>query len=769
MVRHLIAAPSFGRIGNCSLGGAPREPGECRTRGLSGPRDILVQAPMSHTNPTAARSGSAPKPGRAGPTAATSLSGISAPGVLVALGIIYGDIGTSPLYVLRAVIGSHLIDDVLVYGALSLVFWTLTLQTTIKYVVLTLQADNKGEGGIFSLYTLVRRRNPRLFLPALIGGSALLADGIITPPISVASAVEGLRLLSPNIETVPIVVTILVVLFSLQRFGTKSVGTLFGPIMLLWFSMLGVLGFHAILGAPEILGAISPTHAFRLLSAFPGGFWILGAVFLCTTGAEALYSDLGHCGRGNITIGWGFVKTTLILNYFGQGAWLLQHRGLSLGEENPFYALMPSWFLISGIIIATAATIIASQALITGSFTVVNEAIRLYLFPKVKVAFPTDLRGQIYIPAINVLLLLGCVGVVLFFRESSNMEAAYGLAITLAMLMTTVLMGFYLAQRRVARPLVALFFSVYLVIEISFLIANLKKFSHGGYFTILIAVGLGVVMLVWNRASQLKRRFTEYTSLTEALPVLQALSADTSVAKTATHLVYMTGAPLAEMIETKILYSLLRKGPKRADVYWFIHVDVADEPHTCQYEVKALVPQKIYRIDFTLGFRVEPRINMLFRRVIEDMAQRSEVNVESNYPSLKQYELPADFRFVVLEKHLSVDNELPPVDQLVMDTYFFLKRFSLSESDSFGLDTSSVLVEKVPLLISPLKCLTITRLDENGAVVPLPAPCGEEGLADDSESALASALKSMEPLPENEVSDELPRPERKLADSKSVS
>jgi len=635
---------------------------------------------------------------------------ICASGLIVALGIIYGDIGTSPLYVLKAVVGDRPISQDLVLGALSCIFWTLTLLTTIKYVTLTLRADNKGEGGIFSLYALVRRRAKWLLIPAILGGSALLADGIITPPISVSSAIEGLRILQPNIPTVKIVVLILVVLFSVQHFGTGVVGKSFGPIMLIWFTMLGVLGLHQIFNNWEVLQAISPHYAIRLLTEYHGGFWLLGAVFLCTTGAEALYSDLGHCGRGNIRLSWVFVKTALLLNYFGQGAWLLTRSGDQLGSENPFYSIVPPWFLIPSIVVATAATVIASQALISGSFTLVTEAMRLYLFPKAKVVYPSELKGQIYVPSINFLMMIGCIGVVGYFRESSNMEAAYGLSITATMLMTTLLFSAYLETKRTPAMLIYLFLLVYLSVEGCFLFANLSKFAHGGYVTVIIGGTLFSIMWIWQKASSLKKRYTEFISFRDHLPALKDLSLDNSIPKYCTHLAYLTGAPVSGMIESKIIYSIFRKKPKRADVYWFIHVDVLDEPYTTEYQVEALIPGVAYRIDFYLGFRVEPRINLFFRKAIEELASNGEIDLLSRYESLKKHGIPGDFRFVVLEKSLSYENALPPYEQIIMEGYFSLKRFSLSEPDSFGLDLSSVTTEKVPLVIAPLKTIDLKRI-----------------------------------------------------------
>lgn len=626
---------------------------------------------------------------------------ISAAALIVTLGIIYGDIGTSPLYVLKAIVGTEPISREVVLGGLSCIFWTLTLQTTIKYVFLTLQADNKGEGGIFSLFALVRRRTPWLIIPAILGGSALLADGLITPPISVTSAVEGLQILDPEIPVVSIVICILIGIFTAQQLGTKMVGNAFGPVMLIWFLMLAILGMSQIIFVPVVLEAVSPVFALKLVLQHPHGFWLLGAVFLCTTGAEALYSDLGHCGRENIRITWIFVKSCLLLNYAGQSAWLLLHEGELLGEQNPFFTIMPHWFLVPGIIIATLATIIASQALISGSFTLVTEAMRLYLFPKAKVVYPTEMKGQIYVPLINQFMLIGCIAVTLYFERSSNMEAAYGLSITLTMLMTTILFSFYLMGRGATPILVVLFLSVYLTIETSFLIANLSKFSHGGWVTLFLASIIFSVMWIWNQGSLIKRRYTEYVRLSYHLPLLKDLCSDASVPKYATHLVYMTGAPTATKIESKIIYSIFRKAPKRADVYWFIHVDVLDEPYTLQYKVQELVPGAVVRIDFQLGFRIEPRINFFFRKVIDELSMNNEIDIVSRYDSLRKNGIPGDFRFVVLEKTLSYENAFSFYENLIMAGYFAIKRFSLSEERSFGLDLSAVTSEKVPIVLAP--------------------------------------------------------------------
>ena len=636
---------------------------------------------------------------------------VTAAGLLVAMGIIYGDIGTSPLYTLRAVIGAeNVVRADVVRGALSCVFWTLTLQTTVKYVILILRADNRGEGGIFALYALVRRHARWLTLPAIVGGAALLADGIITPPISVSSAIEGLRQIYPNIETIPIVIAILTVLFLIQTFGTSVVGTTFGPVMLVWFTMLATLGIVQLVQAPGILVAINPYYAWWLLTQYPGGFWLLGSVFLCTTGAEALYSDMGHCGRSNIRASWGFVKTALLLNYFGQGAWLLSIEGQKLGDRVPFYQVMPEWFLTIGIVIATAATVIASQALISGSFTLISEAIRLNFWPKVRLRYPSVQKGQLYVPSVNLLLWMGCVGVVLYFRESSNMEAAYGLAITLTMLMTTMLFSYYLYTHKFQAWGVVLFLVVYLGIEGSFLVANLIKFPHGGWVSVLIGASIASVMYVWLQAFKIKLRLTEYVRIDQYTQSIKELSRDISIPKYATHLVFMSNAGRQSEIESKIIYSIFQKRPKRADIYWFVHVDTTDDPYTMEYKVNTIAPDDAYKVTFRLGFRVEQRINLFFRKVIEDMVKNKEVDITSRYESLSRQNVIGDFRFVVLEKFLSFENELPARERFIMNIYFAVKGFTTPEDRWFGLDSSSVKIEKVPLIIRPVENVKLKRI-----------------------------------------------------------
>ncbi|SHJ14177.1 KUP/HAK/KT family potassium transporter [Flavobacterium terrae] len=637
-------------------------------------------------------------------------------GILITLGIIYGDIGTSPLYVMKAIIGTHGINKDVVLGGISAIFWTLTLQTTLKYVFMTLSADNNGEGGIFALYALVKRTKVKwLIIPAIIGGSALLADGIITPPISVSSAVEGVKIYFPGIDTVPIVIAILCILFIIQQFGTSLVGKFFAPMMMIWFGMLAVLGVIQISHNIDVLSAINPYYAYHLLNIHPEGFYVLGFVFLCTTGAEALYSDMGHCGRKNIRISWVFVKLALLLNYFGQAAFLIKHQGETLksidaNNGNPFYLIMADWFQPFGIVIATMAAVIASQALISGSFTLINEAMRLNFWPKVKIKYPTELKGQLYIPSINWLLLAGCIGIVLYFKESGKMEAAYGLAIVLCMIMTTLLLMYYMVMRRVAAYLIIPIILVYLTIEFSFLIACLDKFAHGGYVTIIIAALLIFVMSIWHTAKKISKNYTKIVKIDNYKKVLAELSVDLSIPKYATHLVYMTNANRVDEIEEKVMYSILQKRPKRADIYWFIHVNVTGEPYNKEYKVTEIIKDDLYRIDFNLGFREPTKINLMFKEVIKDMVQNGEVDITSRYESLHKNNIIGDFKFVLSEKFLSNDSFMHYYEKIVMNTYFFLKNFSLSEEKAFGLDSSSVKIEKFPMVLHAPEKIEMTRI-----------------------------------------------------------
>lgn len=617
---------------------------------------------------------------------------------LVALGIIYGDIGTSPLYVLKAIVGEKPIDASLVMGGVSCVFWTLVLQTTVKYIIITLMADNQGEGGVFSLYALVRRFGKMLVIPTILGATTLLADGIITPPISVASAVEGLEMVIPGLPTVPIVIVILSFLFFFQRFGTQRVGFTFGPMMLLWFTMLFVLGLFQILQLPSILESLSPVHAWNLLVKYPQGFWLLGAVFLATTGAEALYSDLGHCGRKNIRVSWILVKTSLLTNYLGQAAWILTQPDTHLHGRNPFYEIMPAWFLWPGIIIATMAAIIASQALISGSYTLISEAMSLNFWPRVTVRQPTELKGQIYIPSVNTILWVGCILMILYFQNSTHMEAAYGFSITIAMMMTTILLVYYmLFIRKWNAVWVILFVIIFGTIELSFFITNVAKIKERWMF-LFFELFIFLVMYTWYYARKVNNRFVRFVELGKYTQLIQDLSNDLAIPKFATHLVYLTKANHREQVEEKIIRSIFAKSPKRADVYWFLHIHRTDEPYTLDYEVTELVDDKVIKVTINTGFRLQPRAELYFKRIVAELVANKELNLHNRPDGSTRYNAEPDFKFVVIEKFLSVENEFALGEGVLLNTYFFLKHLGQSDEKAFGLDKSDVVVEQVPLV-----------------------------------------------------------------------
>jgi KUP system potassium uptake protein len=637
---------------------------------------------------------------------------VSFAGLLVTLGIVFGDIGTSPLYTVSAIVNNaKTFNELLIYGSLSCVFWTLTLQTTIKYIIITLRADNKGEGGIFALFALIRRKSAWAAILTMIGGGALLADGVITPAITVTSSIEGLRLFNPDIPVVPIVLIIFGIIFFVQQFGTNFIGVAFGPIMIVWFLMLGILGFSEVIHHPGILTAMSPVYAVRFLSEYPGGFILLGAVFLCTTGAEALYSDLGHCGKANIRVSWIFVKVTLLLNYFGQGAWILTNYSPH-SDVTPFLGLMPKWFLLMGIIISTAASIIASQALISGSFTLISEAVSLNFWPKIKINNPTYVRGQVYLPFVNWSLWIMCSLVVLFFQRSSNMEAAYGLAITITMIMTTLLLSYYLYQKGVDKRLAILMLVVFLTIEVSFLIANLHKFQYGGWFTLMLATLYFLVMFSWYFGRKIKNRHISFTNLGGYLELFKDLRKDETVPKYATNLVYVIKANRQDQVESKVIYSIFNKQPKRADKYWLLHIDRVDEPNRFEYKVNHIIPDVLIRVDFHIGFKVDPKINLYFREIIEDLVASGEIKLESSYVSLKKHGFPGDFKFILIERIMLRDFKLSKTDNFILALRSIVRHISIPEARALQLDSSNTIVEFVPIIVNKPVELRITPVKE---------------------------------------------------------
>lgn len=637
--------------------------------------------------------------------------------LLVALGIIYGDIGTSPLYVMKAIIGTKDINVMLVYGGVSCVFWTLVFQTTIKYIWITLRADNHGEGGIFSLYALVRRYGKKLVIPTILGATTLLADGIITPPISVSSAIEGLSMVKGlentiipgNFLTIGIVVAILSLLFFFQRFGTQVIGKTFGPIMTVWFTMLFVSGINQITHHPDILKALNPYYAYDLLVNYPKGFWLLGAVFLCTTGAEALYSDLGHCGIKNIRITWIYVKISLVIAYLGQAAWLMHQGETLLNGRNPFFEIIPTWFLLPGIIISTCATIIASQALISGSFTLISEAMNLNFWPRVSVKQPSDSKGQIYIPSINSLLWFGCVLMMVYFKESSHMEAAYGFSITITMMMTSLLLSYFIYYRlKWKKTYVILFLIIFGVIEISFFITNVAKIKERWMF-LFFELFIFIIMYIWYFARKINNKFTQFVQLGKYSAQLTELSEDDAIPKFATHLIYLTKADRRYEIEDKIIKSIFSKKPKRADVYWFLHINRTEDPFTLSYDVSELVDDKVIKVNINVGFRIQPKTELYFKNIVKELVANKELNLHIRPDGSSKYNNEPDFKFVVIEKFLSIENEFALREGLLLNGYFFLKRLGVSDEKAFGLEKSDVEIEQIPLVYQPITNIKLDR------------------------------------------------------------
>ena len=645
------------------------------------------------------------------PVNSPDIKKLSLLGVIVTMGIVFGDLGTSPLYTMRAIlIGSGgNFSELLVYGSLSCIFWTLTLSTTVKYILITLKADNNGEGGIFALFALLRKKSSWGAILTMIGGAALLADGVITPSITVTSAVEGLQMINRDIPVVPIVIVILAALFFIQQFGTNFIGSSFGPIMLIWFFMLGVLGVAQLAHHPFILEAVNPVYAYRFLSEYHGGFILLGAVFLAVTGAEALYADLGHCGRANIRVSWIYVKICLLLNYFGQGAWLLLNYNQGT-DINPFFEIMPQWLLLPGIIVATVAAIIASQAIISGSFTQISEAISLNFWPKLNVLNPTNIKGQVYLPVVNWFLWIASSVVVIAFKKSDNMSAAYGLAINITLIITTILLAYYLFQKGTNHRLILFFVMFYLATEFSFLIANLHKFANGGWFAFLIASLFFVIMYGWYFGRKLKNRYVTFTNLNKYTDMFRDLAMDESVSKTATNLVYLIKANRIDQVESKVIHSIFLKQPKRAETYWLLHVDKIDEPDRMDYRVSHIIPGILIRIDFHIGFKVEPKINLFFREVLEDLTGSGEIKLESSYESLRKHMIPADFKFILIDRVMPRDYNLSNIDTLTLTLHSFSRLICISDVRALQLDSANTIEEKVPITIDQTVGKRIKRI-----------------------------------------------------------
>lgn len=625
---------------------------------------------------------------------------VSAGALLVTLGIVFGDIGTSPLYVMAAILGENVVTPELVLGGLSCIFWTITILATFKYIMLTLRADNHGEGGVLSLFSLIKRSSPHWTIyVAMVGCSALLADGMITPAISLTASVEGLKTLNEDVPVVPIVVVILAGLFTFQQFGTDKIGKWFGPVMLVWFSMLTFLGMIALMQNLEVLQALNPKYAYNILTSHRGAWVIVGAVFLCVTGAEAMYSDLGHVGKTNIRITWIFVKTALLINYFGQGAWALDTlQGQTLDGLNPFFELMPRWFVGTGVVIASLASVVASQALISGSFSLISEAVKLDAWFKVQIMYPSKARQQIFIPMINHILFVGAVFIVLYFQTSLAMEAVYGVAITITMLTTTLLLAFYLKKRlhwdwlRVG-SITLLFVSV----ECFFLSANVHKLWHGAGFTILLMVLFSLTMIIYYQAKHVMLRKKKFVDIHQYEDIITDVSNDKAIPKFATNIVYLTSSFSTHRMEKQILKSIYQKQPKRADAYWLLHFNETDVPFQQEYNFHEMVRGKLFRLDFNLGYKVKPNVRDMFTHALEDLSVKGIVDLSNKYESLKKHDVTADFLFIVMRNTFNLDADSPITEVFLLNAYSILQRIEESPEQYLGIDRNSLLVEYIAL------------------------------------------------------------------------
>ena len=642
---------------------------------------------------------------------------LTAMGVLVSLGIVFGDIGTSPLYVMKAIVnafkgGSAMPFDEYIEGALSCIIYTLTFQTTIKYVIIALRADNKGEGGILSLYSLVKRLKKKwLYVIAIIGASTLVADSVITPSLTVMSAVEGLKIFSPHTPVVAITLVILAIVFFVQQFGTASIGKFFGPVMVTWFLVLGISGSVHIFDHIDILKAFNPYYAYNLITHSPSAIIIMGAVFLCTTGAEALYSDLGHCGKQNIRVSWGFVKVMLILNYLGQGAWLLDNYHKVAEGVNPIFGILPEWAVLPGVILATAAAIIASQSVITGAFTMFSEAMSVTFWPNQQIDYPSGIKGQMYIPRVNWGLMALCFMVVIYFQKSEAMEAAYGLTITVTMLMTTILLFFWLRRTKAYKYFAVGFIIVYLSIELGFFYANVIKFFDGGWLTMVLGGFIAVCMYAWYNGRLIKAKFIKFIKLDKYVPVIKDLKLDETIPKYATNLAFLSRAKREDEIEAKIIYSILRKQPKRADHYFILNIVNQEDPYTFKYNVDEIMPGTIYRVNFLLGFKIDRRINDYFDQVLSDLMEEDVIPSRSPHPSLRAHNVPPDLKYVIIDNTYINDTLLTVKEKLTLNIYNFVKYIGSDDFKAWGVSPHNVVVESAPLLDQKIVTKKIQQVD----------------------------------------------------------
>lgn len=633
-------------------------------------------------------------------TTSSPKSAITLSGLIITIGIVFGDIGTSPLYVFQALTegGKHL-DKMTIYGGASCVFWLLMLIITLKYIVYALSADNKGEGGIFALFALLKKKKIKwIIFPTLIGCATLLADGFITPAISISSAVEGLTYIIPDINPKPYVLIIIAMLFFVQQFGTEKLGKTFGPIMVLWFGLLMYLGVINILKNPAILEAMHPKYALDLILNSPYVAAILGGVTLCITGAETIYSDLGHCGKRNIRISWVFILACLVVNYFGQAA-ICSLPGFELSKgETVFYQMVPEYMILFVVILATTASVIASQAVISGIFTLMNEAIKLRLWSNFKIKYPSEHKGQIYIPAINWFLMIGASGVVIVFSNSESMTASYGLAININMIMTSVLLGYLLIYRK---PKLKIFYYLlfvgFMAIELKLFSGNITKLYTGGWFALMLSMIFFFFLFMYYEARKLRSRITEYVPMKRVTPLLEKVREDEGILYEATNIVYPTRSDSAKKLDSTVFHSLFKKKPRKAEVTWFVHLDITTEPWGVGYSVETIVPHHCYYVALHLGFKEEHRMEYMIRKIHQKLVEKGELEMKSVFESIGTTFDDLDFKFVIINTRVATTNKLTPYQLLVVKTYRLIKRFGLDSAEDFGLDRTNIVLEYVPI------------------------------------------------------------------------
>ncbi|WP_420868069.1 KUP/HAK/KT family potassium transporter [Bifidobacterium simiarum] len=683
---------------------------------------------------------------------------------IVALGVVYGDIGTSPLYMAQSFVsgqgGIQYADRQSVLGLLSLLFWSVTLITTVKYVLIAMRIDNKGEGGIFALYSMVRRYGKWLAYPAMIGGAAFLADSVLTPAVSISSAVEGLQTI-PQLEpifdandnlTLMITVCIIVVLFAIQSRGTESIGKVFGIVVMIWFSFLAVVGVANLGTDWTVFAALNPWYGIDFLLFDPGnkaGLAVMGTVFLATTGAEALYSDMGHVGRGNIYATWPFIKIALILNYFGQGAWILrnQHNESLYGIKslNPFFQMMTPSLRSVAVVLSVAAGVIASQALITGAFTMVSEATGLNWMPHLQVRYPARTRGQLYIPAVNIVLCAATLSVLAMFKDSEHITAAYGLALTITMITTTILLAAYIWCAWKRRVFAIVFAILFLAIQTLFFIASMSKFLHGGWFTMLLTLAILGIMVTWDQGTKVERSQRRHMWPKEFLPALDALHRDFKIPYYADNLVYLTSDPELRRLDTDIFYSIFANHPKRARAWWAVSVQVTDDPFTREYSVENFGTSFLFRVRIRLGFKVSQNVATYLHQIMHDLINDGTLPRQTViYPKVDEDPEIGTIQYVLVHKALMPESKITSRGATSLRVKYAIRHLAGNPVKWFGLSAYNPVVEVQPLFVSTNKVPALKRVALRRAKKPITLQEIRAEQREEAENERAAAIAAAE-------------------------